>query len=63
MGTAMSIEFAGVANQIVFDDVTFGSVNPGGVPEPATWVMMLLGFGGLGFAGYSASRKSVAVAA
>jgi hypothetical protein len=63
LGTAMSIEFAGVANQIVFDDVTFGSVNPGGVPEPATWVMMLLGFGGLGFAGYSASRKSVAVAA
>jgi hypothetical protein len=36
---------------------------PGGVPEPATWVMMLLGFAGLGFGGYRASRKSVAVAA
>jgi PEP-CTERM motif len=32
------------------------------VPEPSTWAMMLLGFGGLGFAGYRA-RKSVAVAA
>jgi hypothetical protein len=27
------------------------------VPEPATWAMMLLGFGCLGFAGYRRSRK------
>jgi hypothetical protein len=33
------------------------------VPEPATWAMMLLGFVGLGFAGYRASRKNVALAA
>ena len=33
------------------------------VPEPSTWAMMLLGFAGLGYAGYRASRKSVAVAA
>jgi PEP-CTERM motif-containing protein len=33
------------------------------VPEPPTWVMMLLGFVGLGFVGYRASRKSVALAA
>jgi hypothetical protein len=25
-----------------------GRVTPPGVPEPATWAMMLLGFGGLG---------------
>ena len=31
------------------------------VPEPATWVMMLLGFAGLGFAG-SRSRKAVSLA-
>ena len=29
------------------------------VPEPSTWAMMLLGFAGLGFAGY---RKAKAVA-
>jgi hypothetical protein len=28
------------------------------VPEPSTWGMMVLGFAGLGFAGYRASRKS-----
>jgi hypothetical protein len=33
------------------------------VPEPSTWVMMALGFVGLGFAGYRASRKNVALAA
>ena len=40
-GTAHSVSFAGVANQIVFDDITFGSVTPGGgtnVPEPASLV-------------------------
>jgi hypothetical protein len=33
------------------------------VPEPPTWAMMLLGFAGLGFAGYRASRKSGPLAA
>jgi hypothetical protein len=30
------------------------------VPEPSTWAMMLLGFAGLGFAGYRASRRTTA---
>ena len=34
----------------------------GAVPETSTWVMMTLGFGGLSFAGYRASRKSAMVA-
>jgi len=29
-------------------------------PEPSTWAMMLVGFAGLGFAGYRASRRAVA---
>jgi hypothetical protein len=33
------------------------------VPEPSTWAMMGLGFGGLGFGGYRASRKAAAIAA
>lgn len=42
-GTAFSVGFAGVANQIVFDDVTFGSSIPGAVPEPETYALMLAG--------------------
>ena len=36
---------------------------PSAIPEPATWGMMLLGFTGLGFAGYRASRNRAALAA
>jgi hypothetical protein len=32
------------------------------VPEPATWAMMLLGFAGLGFAGYRKAKKARAAA-
>jgi hypothetical protein len=35
-------------------DRSAGSV----VPEPSTWAMMLLGFGGLGFGGYVRSKKN-----
>jgi hypothetical protein len=30
------------------------------VPEPSTWAMMLIGFVGLGFAGYRSTRRSAA---
>jgi hypothetical protein len=32
----------------------------GSVPEPSTWAMMLLGFAGLGFAGYRSTRRTAA---
>jgi hypothetical protein len=33
------------------------------VPEPSTWALMLMGFTGLGFAGYRASRRTAAAVA
>jgi hypothetical protein len=63
-GVAESIEFAGVANEIVFDDVTFGSSTPGGgVPEPSTWAMMMLGLAGLGIAGHRRAKRGLPLAA
>ena len=48
-GTAESVDFSGTVNAIGFDNITLGSVNPGGgAPEPATWAIMLLGFAGVG---------------
>ncbi len=45
-GTALSVDFGGAANQIVFDDITFGSETPGGgnsaIPEPSG--VIALGF-------------------
>ena len=38
-------------------NVTAGPITVLTVPEPSTWAMMLLGFAGLGFAGYRKSRR------
>jgi hypothetical protein len=42
----------------ILDNVTLST----GIPEASTWAMMLLGFAGLGYAGYRA-RRTVAAAA
>jgi hypothetical protein len=61
-GTAESVDFGGSANQVAFADVTLGSNTAGGTPEPATWAMMLLGFGGMGAAMRSARRRKALAA-
>lgn len=60
-GLAKSVSFAGVANQIVFDDVTFGSVipdpdpQPAPVPVPATLPLLA---GGIGLMSLLRRRKA-----
>lgn len=52
-GTAYSVDFAGTANQIGFDNITLGSATPGGpspVPVPASLPLLLAGLGSLAFA-------------
>jgi hypothetical protein len=39
-GTAKSVTFQGVINQCTFDDVTFGSINPGPVPV-SNWALFI----------------------
>ena len=46
-GTAMSVSFAGVQNQIGFDNVTFGSTSAG-VPEPSSVLLLGLALIGIG---------------
>lgn len=49
----------GVATQTAFDDVSLVS----NVPEPATWAMLLIGFGGLGAMARGSRRKQAAALA
>jgi hypothetical protein len=46
-----------------FDYTQFPGNISAAIPEPSTWIMMLAGFAGLGFAGYRGSRKGAAFAA
>lgn len=45
------------------EDKTSMGVLSVSTPEPSTWAMMVLGFTGLGFAGYRSSRKTAGVVA
>ncbi|KQT31992.1 hypothetical protein ASG29_09010 [Sphingomonas sp. Leaf412] len=54
---------SGVAETYNLDNLRFGVSAAGGVPEPATWALMILGFGAVGGAMRRRSGQGVAVAA
>jgi hypothetical protein len=60
-GSSVNVQFFQSSGYpwIMVGEVSFAS----GVPEPASWAMMLIGFAGLGVAGYRSTRKNAAVAA
>jgi PEP-CTERM motif len=54
---------SGVPTTQFYDTQTLGSFSAAGaVPEPSTWAMLLIGFGGLGFAASLRGRKQGATA-
>ncbi len=48
----------GVGDGDFSDNSGFYTITVMSVPEPATWAMMLIGFAGLGIAGYRATKKN-----
>jgi hypothetical protein len=44
-------------NLVVLDDFLYSEPVAQAVPEPVTWIMMLLGFAGLGFTVRRSRRK------
>ena len=59
--TGLATYFTGLRHQTI-DSGTVDAVGVT-VPEPSTWAMMLLGFAGLGFAGWRGRRKAAGAAA
>jgi hypothetical protein len=59
-GTAMSIEFDGVPDYIVYDDITFGSTIVGGTPEPSYLIPVVGALVGLSFLHFR-RRKAAAI--
>ncbi len=53
-GTAMSVDFGGSANQIVFDNITLGTDNPA-VPEPSALVLGAIGL--VSLVGFNRRRR------
>lgn len=58
-GIARSVDFSGAADLTGFDNLTFGSAVPV-IPEPATWAMLIAGFGLVGGAMRRRSRMQAA---
>ena len=60
--TQLGFEFS-LASPAVRTETVVLYLSPTPVPEPSTWAMMMLGFAGLGFAGYRATRARRSVMA
>ena len=61
-----SVRFDRIANPqggalFPIDDVTFGALSAGGVPEPSVWAFLILGFGAIGGAMRRSARTRVQV--
>jgi PEP-CTERM motif len=56
----IDFSFDGPVSTFAMEHLAFPATAP--VPEPSTWAMLLIGFAGLGFVRYRASRTSNAVA-
>jgi hypothetical protein len=66
VGADTHIPYGGFGVVVASADNALDYVSAGvaaSTPEPSTWAMMVLGFAGLGFAGYRKARKTVAIAA
>ena len=61
IGSSVDVQFFQSSGYpwVMVGEVSFDS----GIPEPSSWVMMLLGFAGLGIVGYRSARKSAGAAA
>lgn len=53
----VTIDYGNASLYTFIDDFRLGTAATAGVPEPATWAMMMLGFGAVGFA---MRRRSIA---
>lgn len=60
LGDTITINWAGTDSfDVVTYDAVFDITAASGVPEPATWAMMLLGFGAIGFAMRRRNRREL----
>jgi hypothetical protein len=62
-GDGYSAAFTGNLDGVEYCNIQGAATVSGAVPEPSTWAMLLLGFAGLGYAGYRQAKTSVTVLA
>ena len=62
-GDGYSAAFTGKLDGVEYYNIQGGATVSAAVPEPSTWAMLLLGFAGLGYAGYRQARTRPATMA